>query len=117
MNFNYKISASVDRGHSNPPLYNDIHRHLFTVTLHLQAERQLGHLYGIDMVADRKKLQQAVDLLPDPLNWNTKVAYGTTEELCEYFWILFDAPELQAVEVSECPEQITILNRHDRYAV
>lgn len=109
MIFEYKISATFDRLHCNPPQWTNLHHHSFRVTLHLEAERTTG-IYGLDMCEAERLLQEWGDRLPESIN--DVIPSGTTEDLCLYFaqCPIPEGARLRKVAVSETPERVCVLS-------
>lgn len=109
--YEYRISSQFSRQHCNPPLWNDLHVHTFTVVLELAANRPETGLFGLDMCAVEASLADWAGVLPEVLNDCPLCPHGTTEELCHYFASLALEPhiDLLSVSVSEALERTTIL--------
>jgi 6-pyruvoyl-tetrahydropterin synthase len=106
MIFDYQISATFRRKHFNLP-HADHHYHDFRVTLHLQAERHKGEMYGLDMCEVERLLQATCDRIPDVVN--DLISSGTTEEMCLWFGFISlpSNVKLIQVDVAETPERVT----------
>jgi 6-pyruvoyl-tetrahydropterin synthase len=109
--YEYRIACHFTRKHCNPPLWNNLHEHTFSVVLELAANRPETGLFGLDMCVIEKSLIHWAEALPEVLNDCSQCPHGTTEELCHYFASLGLEPhiELLSVSVSEAPERTTIL--------
>ncbi|MBW4514546.1 MAG: hypothetical protein KME11_04915 [Timaviella obliquedivisa GSE-PSE-MK23-08B] len=111
--FHYQISHSFRRRHFNPPIWQDDHWHDFRVTLHLQAERSISGMYGLDMIEQENLLKYSCSELPELINDHQDLAGGTTEDLCLYFAKIQLDPHIKLlrVDVFESPERVTSLVR------
>lgn len=109
MKFGYRIQAQIARLHSNPPIFNDIHPHQFTVVLQLEADRKDGELYGLNMCDIEAELNQVLSSLPQYINDHPLIPNGTTEQFCEWLSKELKFLPITQIEVAECPERVTIL--------
>ncbi|MBW4515728.1 MAG: hypothetical protein KME11_10930 [Timaviella obliquedivisa GSE-PSE-MK23-08B] len=118
LNFEYEIASSFERFHSNPPLWQDFHSHIFEVRLTFQSRQNSGDLYGLDMIEMQQKLEALISKIPPTVNHLPGCEAGTTEALCSFFAdirIVIADPliRLIKVSVSETRDRVTTLLLQD----
>lgn len=101
------------RLHANPPIWNELHPHNFSVTIELVSITQPDDMYGVDMVEAENALKEIVNNFPQPIN--ELIPSGTTEAIAQYildqFTLLDPVIKVIWVGVGETPSRLTILYR------
>jgi hypothetical protein len=118
LKFEYEIASSFERFHSNPPLWQDFHSHIFEVRLTFQSRQNPGDLYGLDMIEMQQKLEVLISKIPPTVNNLPGCESGTTEALCSFFAdirALVTDPLIQLIKVSvsETGDRVTTLLLQD----